>query len=320
MIVVTGGAGFIGSNIIKGLNAEGRSDILVVDDLSDGKKFLNFSNYKIYDYQDYEDFLAQIKEGRPFDQPIEAIFHEGACSATTEWNGRYMMRNNYEYSKELLHYCVSKKIPFIYASSAAVYGAREVFDDKSREQKPLNVYGYSKWQFDQYMLDLMPSIESKVVGLRYFNVYGPYEQHKGSMASVAFHLTNQLRAQNKVKLFEGSGAYAPGDQLRDFVYIDDVVKVNLWFLNNPDAPSGIYNVGTGQARSFNDIAHSLIHLHGNGEIEYIAFPAGLKAAYQSFTEADISSLRKAGYDEKFTSLEEGLRHYYHWILQEIPAK
>lgn len=319
MIVVTGGAGFIGSNMVKGLNAEGRSDILVVDDLTDGKKFANFSNYKIYDYQDYEDFLAHIKEDRPFAEPIEAIFHEGACSATTEWNGRYMMRNNYEYSKVLLHYCLAKRIPFIYASSAAVYGAREVFDDRSREQKPLNVYGYSKWQFDQYVLDLMPSFESMVVGFRYFNVYGPHEQHKGSMASVAFHLTNQLRIHNKVKLFEGSGGYEDGEQLRDFIYIDDVVKVNLWFLNNPKAPSGIYNVGTGEARSFNDIARNLIHLHGSGEIEYIAFPEKLKGCYQSFTQADITSLRETGYDEKFTSLEEGLRHYYHWILQEVLA-
>ncbi|HYF98395.1 MAG TPA: ADP-glyceromanno-heptose 6-epimerase [Coxiellaceae bacterium] len=318
MIVVTGGAGFIGSNIVKGLNAQGRSDILIVDDLTDGKKFANFANYKICDYQDYQDFLTQIKEDRPFRQPIEAIFHEGACSTTTEWDGRYMMRNNYDYSKELLHYCVNKKISFIYASSAAVYGAREVFDDSSREQKPLNVYGYSKWQFDQYVLDLMPSFKSRVVGLRYFNVYGPHEQHKASMASVAFHLTNQLRAHNKLKLFMGSGGYGDGEQLRDFIYVDDIVKVNLWFLNDPKARSGIYNVGTGQARSFNDVARTLIHLHGGGEIEYIPFPDKLKGSYQSFTEADISSLRRAGYEEKFTSLEEGLRHYYHWVLQEIP--
>ena len=318
MIVVTGGAGFIGSNIVKGLNARGRSDILIVDDLSDGKKIANFAHYKINDYQDYEDFLAQIKERRPFAEPIEAIFHEGACSSTTEWDGRYMMRNNYEYSKELLHYSLSKKTPFIYASSAAIYGNRDVFDDNSREQKPLNVYGYSKWQFDQYLLNLMPSFQSLVAGLRYFNVYGPHEQHKGSMASVAFHLTNQLRLHNKVKLFEGSGGYGDGDQLRDFIYVDDVVKVNLWFLDNLKAASGIYNVGTGSARSFNDIARTLIHLHGGGEIEYIPFPNQLKGAYQSYTQADISSLRRIGCDEKFISLEEGLKHYYHWILQEIP--
>ncbi len=317
MIVVTGGAGFIGSNLVKGLNEQGRSDILVVDDLSDGKKFVNFAPYKIYDYQDYEDFLAHIIEQRPFESPIEAIFHEGACSATTEWNGRYMMRNNYDYSKEVLHYCLERQIPFIYASSAAVYGAKEIFDDKVREQKPLNVYGYSKWLFDQYVLNLMPDIESMVVGLRYFNVYGPHEQHKGSMASVAFHLTQQLRTSGTVKLFEGSGGYAAGDQLRDFIYIDDVVNINLWFLDNPQAPSGIYNVGTGKARSFNDIARHLIHLHGEGILEYIAFPEKLKGCYQSFTEADISSLRNAGYDEHFTSLEEGLKHYYHWLLQEF---
>ncbi len=320
MIVVTGGAGFIGSNLIKGLNAQGCSDILVVDDLTDGKKFSNFAPYKIYDYQDCQDFLSKIKQRADFAEPIEAIFHEGACSATTEWNGRYMMHNNYDYSKELLHYCLDKKIPFIYASSAAVYGAREVFDDAAREQKPLNVYGYSKWQFDQYVLNLQARFTAPVVGLRYFNVFGPHEQHKRGMASVAFHLTNQLRLHNTVKLFVGSGGYGDGEQLRDFIYVDDVVKINLWFLNNAKAQSGIYNVGTGQARSFNDVARILTHLHGSGEIEYILFPEKLKEFYQSFTQADISSLRRIGYDEKFTALEEALKHYYHWILQEVPLE
>ncbi len=317
MIVITGGAGFIGSNLVRGLNLQGRSDLLVVDNLTNGKKFFNIASYKIADYQDREDFLTHIRERRPFAQPIEAIFHCGACSVTTEWDGRYMMQNNYEYSKILLNYCLEQRIPFIYASSAAVYGAKEVFDDNSREQKPINVYGYSKWQFDQYMLDMMPTFKSPVIGLRYFNVYGPHEQHKGSMASVAFHLTNQLRADNRVRLFEGSGGYGNGEQLRDFIYVEDIVKVNLWFLNHPQAPSGIYNVGTGKARSFNDVAQNLLKLHDSGHLEYIPFPEHLKGSYQSYTQADISSLREAGYHSEFISLEDGLKHYYHWLLHEL---
>ncbi len=313
MIIITGAAGFIGSNLIKGLNARGYDRVLAVDELTDGHKFQNLAAVNCMDYLDCEDFLTKIQRQEAFSEKIEAVFHEGACSVTTEWNGRYMMRNNYEYSKQLLHYCLERKIPFIYASSAAVYGASTVFDDQAAKQFPINVYGYSKWQFDQYML--RQEIHSQVVGLRYFNVYGPHEQHKSSMASVAFHFMNQLNTGDEVKLFSGTDGYPDGAQLRDFIFIDDIVRVNLWFLQNSHLPQarGIFNVGTGHARTFNDIANILIRLKGRGKITYIPFPEHLKGAYQSYTQADISSLRGIGYDKPFTSLEEGLEQYYNYF-------
>lgn len=311
MIIVTGAAGFIGSNLIKGLNAAGYNNILAVDELTDGHKFQNLAAVNCADYQDCEDFLAKIQAKTAFPEKIDAIFHLGACSVTTEWNGRYMMRNNYDYSKHLLHYCLDEKIPFIYASSAAVYGASTVFDDRAPRQLPINVYGYSKWQFDCYVL--RQSVRSPVIGFRYFNVYGPHEQHKGSMASVAFHFMNQLNAGDEVKLFAGTDGYADGEQVRDFIFVDDVVKVNLWFFEKAKTQAnlqGIFNVGTGKARTFNDIARTLIRLKGRGQIRYMPFPEHLKGAYQSFTQADISSLRGIGYAEPFTSLEAGLEQYY----------
>lgn len=314
MIIVTGAAGFIGSNLIKGLNRHGRTDILVVDDLTDGRKFKNLASLQFLDYQDYEDFLTQILSGQMRNKKIDAIFHEGACSVTTEWDGRYMMKNNYDYSKHLLHFCANHTIPFIYASSAAVYGGNQTFKETSHDEVPLNVYGYSKWLFDQYMLHQRRSITSQVVGLRYFNVYGPHEQHKGTMASVAFHFMNQLRETGVMKLFAGCDGYGDGEQLRDFIYVDDIVNVNLWFLNNPDK-SGIFNVGTGKARTFNAIARNLIAYNGSGKIQYIPFPDKLKGVYQSFTQADITALRSVGYSDNFQSLEEGLRRYFDdWTL------
>jgi len=313
MFIVTGGAGFIGSNIVKGLNKKGFNDILVVDDLTDGKKYRNLVECDIADYQDYQDFLQNITNDRQFPRPIRAIFHAGACSVTTEWNGRYMMQINYDYSKHLLHYCHHRKISFIYASSAAVYGGGTNFVESSKHEIPLNVYGYSKWLFDQYVLRMAPQLNSQVVGLRYFNVFGPHENHKGSMASVAFHFMNQLRDSGNVKLFVGTEGYADGEQLRDFVFVDDVVNVNLWMMENPHI-SGIYNVGTGKARTFNAIAKTLIQAHGAGKIEYIPFPAHLKGAYQNFTEANITKLRQAGYVAPFHELEEALNKYYQWIF------
>ncbi|MEY8195267.1 MAG: ADP-glyceromanno-heptose 6-epimerase, partial [Cycloclasticus sp.] len=242
MIIVTGGAGFIGSNIVMGLNAKGINDILVVDDLSDGTKFKNLVNAQIADYMDKDQFLAKVEAGGFAGVAIEALFHEGACSSTTEWDGKFMMENNYEYSKTLLHFCQAQSIPFIYASSASVYGGGSVFKEELSNEAPLNVYGYSKFLFDQYVRG--QTLSSQVIGLRYFNVYGPREQHKGSMASVAFHLNNQLLEKGDIKLFAGCDGYADGEQLRDFVYVDDVVAVNLWFLDNPEV-SGIFNLGTG---------------------------------------------------------------------------
>lgn len=312
MIIVTGGAGFIGSNIVKALNARGRTDILVVDNLSSGVKFKNLADCEIADYMDKDDFIAQVNANGKFGAKIEAIFHEGACSSTTEWDGRYMMRNNYDYSKALLNYCLDKQAAFIYASSASVYGAGTVFKEIREHEEPLNVYGYSKFLFDQYVRRILPAANSQIVGFRYFNVYGPREQHKGSMASVAFHLNTQILDTGTVKLFEGCDGYDHGEQRRDFIYVGDAVDVNLWFLDHPEK-SGIFNVGTGRSQPFNDIAHTVMAWHGGGELEYVPFPEHLRGRYQSFTEADIGALRNAGYDKPFKTVEQGVALYMQWL-------
>jgi len=313
MIVVTGGAGFIGSNIVKALNEQGRTDIIVVDNLKNGKKFINIADCDISDYLDKEDFQQRIfaEQGLP---EIEAIFHEGACSATTEWNGKFMMDNNYEYSKDVLNYCLNWGIPFFYASSASVYGDGPDFIEERAYEKPLNVYGYSKFQFDQYVRQILPKAKSQVVGFRYFNVYGPREQHKGDMASVAFKLHNQILAGENLKLFGEYDGYGAGMQTRDFVYIEDVVKVNLWFMQNPEK-SGIFNLGPAAAEPFKNIAEAVIDFHGKGEIEYIPFPEHLKGAYQSFTQADNSALRAAGYDDPFHTVAQGVKKYLTWLTE-----
>jgi len=311
MIIVTGGAGFIGSNIVKGLNDRGIKDILVVDDLQDGTKFKNIVDCDIADYLDKDDFINRVQSGQDFGD-VKAIFHEGACSATTEWDGRFMMQNNYEYSKILLHYCLRNKIQYLYASSAAVYGSSSVFKEELQYEAPLNVYGYSKFQFDQYVRQLQADFESQVVGFRYFNVYGPREQHKGSMSSVAFHVNNQINENGFAKLFEGCDGYANGEQRRDFVYVGDAVDVNLWFMDHPEK-SGIFNLGTGRSQTFKDVANAVIQFYGRGEIKYIPFPDHLKGRYQSFTEADISALRAVGYDTPFKTVEEGVHTYMEWL-------
>jgi ADP-L-glycero-D-manno-heptose 6-epimerase len=312
MIVVTGGCGFIGSNLVKALNDRGRSDVLVVDNLSNGVKFRNLVDCEVQDYLDKDDFLTRIVQGVDPGGHIDAIFHLGACSSTTEWDGRYMMRNNYEYSKALLHHCLVRGIPFIYASSASVYGSGTVFREERAHEAPLNVYGYSKFLFDQYVRRLMPQARSQIAGLRYFNVYGPREQHKGSMASVAFHFNQQLIETGRVRLFEGSDGYADGEQRRDFVFVGDTVAVKLWLLDNPGC-SGIYNLGTGRSQSFNDVARAVIAWHGNGEIEYIPFPEHLRGRYQSFTQADIAALRAAGFADPFRTVEQGVGDYMSWL-------
>jgi ADP-L-glycero-D-manno-heptose 6-epimerase len=313
MYVVTGGAGFIGSNLVKALNERGHADILVVDDLTDGRKFRNIVDCEIYDYWDKDEFLTRMTQGTNLAKQIKIVFHQGACSTTTEWNGRFMMQNNYEYSKILLHHCLAAKIPFIYASSAAVYGQDKIFKEVPNHETPLNVYGYSKLQFDRYVRRFLAGASSQVVGLRYFNVYGPRENHKSSMASVIYHFYNQLLDSGKVQLFEGSDGYEPGEQRRDFIFIDDVVKVNLWFMDQP-AAKGIYNVGTGQSRSFNDVARAVIHWFQKGDIQYISFPSHLKGVYQSFTEADISYLQEIGYTSSFNSVEQGVKLYLDWLF------
>ena len=314
MIIVTGGAGFIGSNIVKGLNERGREDVLVVDDLKDGTKFLNLVDCEILDYMDKDEFIRQLQSGAGFGETVAAIFHEGACSATTEWDGRYMMDNNYEYSKTLLHFCLEHRAAYLYASSASVYGGGSVFTEAKQYESPLNVYGYSKYLFDQYVRRLLPTASCQIAGFRYFNVYGPREQHKGSMASVAYHLSQQLNAGEHPRLFEGCDGYGNGEQRRDFIYIDDVVDVNLWFLDNP-GKSGIVNLGTGRCQSFNDVANAVINWYGRGEIEYLPFPDHLRGRYQSFTEADMSALRELGYDKPFKSVEQGVPLYMDWLKE-----
>jgi len=311
MIIVTGGAGFIGSNIVQGLNARGMSDILVVDDLSDGRKCLNLSDAKINDYLDKDDFLQRIQSCQSFGQ-VEAVFHQGACSATTEWDGKFMMRVNYEYSKALLGWSTAQRIPFYYASSASVYGAGNVFKENRSNEHPLNTYAFSKFLFDEHLRHLLPNISSPVVGLRYFNVYGPREQHKGSMGSVAFHMQQQLKNGDTVSLFEGSDNYGPGEQERDFIYVEDVVAVNMWLLDNPKV-CGIYNCGTGRAQSFNDVAQAVIGYHQRGQVEYISFPEHLKGRYQSYTQANMDALRQVGYDAPFLSVEQGVQRYMAWL-------
>ena len=308
MHIVTGGAGFIGSNLVRALLDRGFDDVVVVDDLTDGHKIANISNLNIADYLDKDELLERLASDTRFANNISGILHNGACSETTEWDGRFMMQNNYSYSKKLLHRCLENNIQFIYASSAAVYGGSKEFVEDPLFEEPLNVYGYSKIQFDRYVRRVAANAGNQVVGLRYFNVYGPYEQHKGSMASVAFHFNNQIRESGEAKLFAGTEGYEDGGQVRDFVYVDDICNVILWFLDNPSV-SGIFNAGTGRAQSFNDVANAVIKWHGKGKISYIPFPEHLRGAYQSFTQADLTELRKSGCDVEFRPVEDGVRDY-----------
>ncbi len=307
MYIVTGGAGFIGSNLVRDLLRRGHENVVVVDDLSDGHKFVNIADLAIADYLDKDDFLHKLGD-RGFASGIKAILHQGACSDTTEWDGRFMMKNNYGYSQALLHHCLDNRVPYIYASSAAVYGASKTFVEDPAQENPLNVYGYSKLQFDRYVRRVAAAPDSQVVGLRYFNVYGPREQHKGPMASVAFHFDNQVREHGEARLFEGSGGYGDGEQLRDFVYVDDVCAVNAWFLDNPGV-SGIFNCGSGTAQTFNDVANAVIDYRGDGKICYIEFPDHLIGAYQSYTQADLTRLRAVGCDVEYRPVEAGVRCY-----------
>ncbi len=312
MIIVTGGAGFIGSNLVRALNQRGESDIVVVDHLVNGRKMHNLADLDIADYLDKAEFIEKI-ESSGFLGKVRAVFHQGACSATTEWDGRFVMENNYDYSKRLLHWCMAKNAPFIYASSASVYGSGQHGFRVEREcEHPINMYAYSKFQFDQYIRRLLPETAIPVVGFRYFNVYGPREQHKGAMSSTAFHFNRQIIEQKKAKLFEGCDGMADGEQKRDFVHVDDVVDVNLWFYEHPEQ-RGIYNIGTGKAETFNAVAQAVIDWHQEGSIEYIPFPEHLKGAYQSYTQADISGLRQAGYEKEFLNVKQGVARYLDWL-------
>jgi ADP-L-glycero-D-manno-heptose 6-epimerase len=303
-IIVTGAAGFIGSQLIRALNARGHDDIIAVDDLTDGDKFRNLATCHISDYMDRDEFRAELRRWN-LRNDVSAVFHQGACADTTESDGRFMMDANYTCSKEILHWCLERRVALVYASSASVYGLNRRCVEEPACEAPLNVYAYSKLQFDNYARRVLPEARSTVVGLRYFNVYGPGEAHKGRMASMVWQLWKQLEATGVARLFEGSDGYGPGEQRRDFVAVADVVDVNLHFAFG-DLHTGIYNVGTGHARSFNDVARALIARLGRGRIEYLPFPDSLAGKYQSFTEADVARLRAAGYSRPFATLEEGI--------------
>jgi ADP-L-glycero-D-manno-heptose 6-epimerase len=330
-ILVTGAAGFIGSNLVKALNERGDTRIIAVDDLTHGDKFTNLVDCEIDDYWDKDELFDRLAEHKHADS-IRAVLHQGACSDTTERNGRFMLDANYRYSMQLLEFCRLRRIAFIYASSAAVYGANTHCRESGECEAPLNVYGYSKLLFDRTLRRRWEERTAQIAGLRYFNVYGPREQHKGRMASVAWHFYNQFQSTGRVRLFEASHGYANGEQRRDFVSVEDCVKVNLYFLDHPER-SGIFNVGTGRAQSFNDVAAAVINtvcaargqaqrsiseLVAAGCVEYIAFPEDLKDKYQAFTQADLGALRSAGYAEPFLSVQEGVRRYAERSLSGRP--
>jgi ADP-L-glycero-D-manno-heptose 6-epimerase len=324
-VIVTGAAGFVGANLVRALNAQGETDIVAVDNLTRAEKFRNLVDCEIADYLDKDDFRSRLARGamtRP-----EIVFHQGACSDTMASDGRYMLDNNFRYSLELLEWCQAHKVPFVYASSASVYGLGPVYAESRGNEKPLNVYGYSKFLFDQVVRRRLPSFAAPVIGLRYFNVYGPREAHKERMASVAFHHFHQFRADGRVRLFEGSHGYAAGEQRRDFIHVDDAVAVNLFFAGRP--ATGIYNVGSGRAQPFNDVALAVVNAlraHGGepplpladavaqGRIEYVPFPEALRGKYQAYTQADLTQLRNAGYTRPMATVEQGVASYVDWLL------
>jgi ADP-L-glycero-D-manno-heptose 6-epimerase len=327
-VIVTGAAGMVGANLLRGLNAAGIDDIIAVDDLTDGSKHRNLLGARFADYFDRGDFYARFARG-DFGA-IDAVLHQGACSNTMEHNGQLMMAQNYRCTKDLLDACQTRGTRLIYASSAAVYGGSDVFVESPAHERPLNVYGYSKLLTDQVVRRMLSAAKTQVVGLRYFNVYGPHEQHKGRMASVAFHHSQQWRADGRVRLFGAYGGYGPGMQVRDFIHVDDVVAINLWFLEHGGV-NGVFNVGTGRAQPFNDVAHAVVNgwreragepalplqqLVERGLVEYIDFPDALVGKYQSFTQADLGALRKAGCQHAFADVAAGVRRYVQWLADE----
>lgn len=336
LIVVTGAAGFIGSNIIQELNRRGHYDIIAVDNLKNGDKARNLADLDILDFVDKEDFIQAIVSGE-YDNQIDYIFHQGACSATTESDGRYMMRNNYEYSCLLLEYAQKNEVPMIYASSAATYGASSTFIEERQYEIPLNVYGYSKMLFDQTVRRYFEGgLRAPIIGLKYFNVYGHREFHKGRMASVVLHHFRQYQENGYVELFEGCQGYADGAQSRDFISVEDVVKVNMHFFENhtqsPHEISGIFNCGTGIARPFNDLSLATINACRKAEglglepldlqtavdlglIRYIPFPGDLADKYQCFTQSNNKNLINDGkYKGHFLTLENGIENYVKLML------
>ena len=327
-VVVTGAAGMIGSNLVHGLNKIGIDDVIAVDEMTDGAKYKNLLGAQLSDYVDKSEFYARFARGE-FGH-VDAVLHEGACSDTMEHNGRFMMETNYRCSKDLLDACQAQGTRLLYASSAATYGGSASFREEPAFERPLNVYGYSKLLFDNVVRRVLPTSGTQIAGFRYFNVYGPREQHKARMASVAYHHFNQFTETGKVKLFGEYGGYGPGQQSRDFVFVDDVVAVNLWFLEHPEQ-SGIFNLGTGRAQPFNDVAVatvnaaralkgeaalSLDELVRSGLIEYVEFPAALVGKYQCFTQADTTRLRATGCAHEFANVATGAQAYVNWLSSQ----
>jgi ADP-L-glycero-D-manno-heptose 6-epimerase len=326
-VVVTGAAGMIGSNLVHGLNAAGIDQIIAVDDLKDGSKYRNLLGARIADYFDRGEFYQRFARG-DFGA-LDAVLHQGACSDTMEHDGQYMLAQNYRCTKDLLDAAQAQRVRLLYASSAATYGGSDTFTEEPAFEQPLNVYGWSKLLTDQVVRRMLPAATTQVVGLRYFNVYGPREQHKGRMASVAFHHYRQFKADRRVRLFGEYGGYGAGQQSRDFIHVDDIVAVNLWLLAHAEV-SGIFNLGTGRAQPFNDVALATVNgcraLAGEASltldqmveqalVEYIEFPAALVGRYQCFTQADMRGLRGAGCDHVFADVASGVQRYVRWLAQ-----
>jgi ADP-L-glycero-D-manno-heptose 6-epimerase len=318
MIIVTGGAGFIGSALIAELNRRQISDILVVDELGADQKWKNLRNLSFADYVEKNDFLDMVIEDK-LDSPIDVVFHLGACSDTTETNASYLVKNNYEYSKLLAQWATDADIRFIYASSAATYGdgSAGFSDDEEKIEalRPLNMYGYSKHLFDMWAR--RAGLLSKIVGLKYFNVFGPNEYHKGDMMSFVVKAFEQIKTTGKVRLFKSyRPEYADGEQVRDFLYVKDAVNMTLFFFDNPYI-NGIFNIGTGETRTWNDLVIAVfVGMGRKPNIEYIEMPASIRSQYQYFTQADLSKLRRAGYSKQTTPLEDAIRDYIQNYLEK----
>ena len=309
MIIVTGGAGFIGSCVVRTLNDAGVEDIIIVDDIAQTDKWMNMRNKRFIKYVHKTEFLNEL----PGYEKVEAIIHMGAQSSTTERDFDYLWKNNFEYTKALWNYCSEKQISFIYASSAATYGDGSLgFDDQMDidELRPLNGYGYSKQLFDQWVKHQAKMFPKQHVGLKFFNVYGPNEYFKGSMASMVFHGFNQIQEKGEIRLFKSCNPdYEDGGQLRDFVYVKDICSVILWMLKNQNV-CGLFNVGTGRAQSFRELAEATFHALGMvPNIVYIEMPEKLRGKYQYYTQANMDQLRSVGYNKIFANLEEGVTDY-----------